>query len=99
MKTGWVYKITINNTIRYIGVSNSPKTRFKQHLREFHKKDKYLYRMIRESGLDESYMCFEIISEEMTILDAKRLEAKLILDDYFGNKTLWQSAPFSFKYF
>jgi hypothetical protein len=99
MKTSWVYIIKVNNIVRYIGVSNNPKRRFKQHLRDFNKKDKYLYKMMRESGLDESYMQFEIISEEMPVLDARRLEAKLILDDYFSDKMLWQSSPFSFKYF
>ena len=53
---------------------------------------------MREMHLDESYLVLEVISE-LPILDARRLEAKIILEDYFSGKYLFQSAPFSFKYF
>jgi hypothetical protein len=99
-KTGFVYKIVIDGFIRYIGVTNNIKRRQKEHIRAFNKGDmKYLYKMMRESLLDEKYIVLETISDELSIIDARRLEAKIILDDYFTNKNLWQSAPFSFKYF
>jgi hypothetical protein len=99
-KTGFVYKIVIDGVVRYIGVSNNVIRRQKEHVRAFKKSnDKYLYRMMRESSLDESYLVLETISDELSIIDARRLEAKIILDDYFSDKNLWQSAPFSFKYF
>jgi hypothetical protein len=44
-------------------------------------------------------MTLEPICEFNNKLEASRMEAKLILDDYFGDKELWQAPPFSFKYF
>jgi len=100
MKTGFVYRIVIDGYVRYVGVSNNVVRRGKEHVRAFKKGDsKYLYKKMREGGLDESYLILEVISDELTILDARRLEAKIILEDYFSGKYLFQSAPFSFKYF
>jgi hypothetical protein len=99
-KTGFVYRIVIDDIVRYIGVTNNVNRRQKEHVRAFKKNnDKYLYRMMRESLLDENYLVLETISDELSIIDARRLEAKIILDDYFSDKNLWQSAAFSFKYF
>lgn len=100
MKTGFVYRIIIDGYVRYVGVTNNVIRRTKEHVRAFKKGDnKYLYKKMREMHLDENYLVLEIISEELPILEARRLEAKIILEDYFSGKYLFQSAPFSFKYF
>jgi hypothetical protein len=100
MKTGVVYEILVNGTRRYIGVTNNLNRRQKEHTRALLLgKDKYLYRKIRESAPDQPEIAFNQISDELPILHARRLEAKYILDDYFNKKELWQSPPFSFKYF
>ena len=99
MKTSKVYEIKVDGVRRYIGVSNNINRRFKEHLRDFNKKDKYLYRMCRESGLNESHLVLNEITEDLPVLDARRYEAFLILQDYFSERLLYQSPPFSFKYF
>jgi predicted GIY-YIG superfamily endonuclease len=94
----YIYQIKINGDVRYIGYTNNPKRRFTQHKKSLEIGDKkYLYKKIRE--LIEPSLEWEIIATFENSGDAKRWEAYLILQDYFTNKSLWQSFPVSFKYF
>lgn len=97
----YVYVIKIEGVVRYIGITNNIKTRQSQHrrdLKNFNGKGKYLYKMIRESGL-ELNIELEVIYEFKNRGDAARMECFLILKDYFGDKELYQSYPISIKYF
>lgn len=98
-KNNLLYEIIVDGTRRYIGITNNLRRRSKEHLRLIKSdNNKYLYRKIRESQLEPSITILAM-SDEMPILEAKRLECYLILKDYFNKKELWQSAPISFKYF
>jgi len=100
MKNKVVYEIRINGVRRYIGITNNFVRRQKEHLRAIKAgKDKYLYQKINELPLETTKISFKQISEELTSIESARLEAWLILSDYFQNKELYQSPPFSFKYF
>jgi hypothetical protein len=100
MKTGIVYEIKINDIRRYVGVTNNFIRRQKEHIRCIKlNKAKYLYQMINETPPEETKISFRQLTGEVSILEARRYEAYLILDDLFSEKSLWQYAPYSFKYF
>lgn len=100
MKTAVVYEIKVNGVRRYIGITNNFIRRQKEHIRDIKKgKSKYLYQKINETPPELLKLEFRQLSEELPVLEIKRLEAHYILQDYFTNKELWQWAPFSFKYF
>lgn len=93
-----VYEIRIDGIIRYIGYTDSFKRRKAQHINLISKDTtKYLYKKINE--LTSPKIEIVINKEFENKGDAKRWEAYLILNDYFGKKQLWQSFPVSFKYF
>jgi predicted GIY-YIG superfamily endonuclease len=95
----YIYEIIVDGVRRYVGQTNNIKRRQSQHIREYKKEgNKYLYRMIRENSPD-TIISLNIIKEVESKLEANRLEAYLILMDYYGDKQLWQSIPFSVKYF
>lgn len=88
----YVYKIEINNIIRYYGITNDIKKRTYQH--NYHLKkgaNKDLYNNIRKINITS------INLDEVKIfkkrIDAKRYECLLILTDYFNNQELWQKVP------
>ena len=94
-----VYEIKIDDVVRYIGITNNLKRRQKEHNKSFRvDPKKFLYKKIKEYH-QEIDLSLEPIYEYENKLEASRMEAKLILDDYFGEKKLWQAPPFSFKYF
>jgi len=94
----FVYEIIIDGVRRYVGITNNIKRRQSQHIRDLKSKDKYLYKMIRENS-PETIISLNIIAQFDNKGDAARWECKLILDDYFSDKNLWQSFPVSIKYF
>ena len=94
----FVYEIIVDGVRRYVGITNNIKRRQSQHIRDAKTKDKFLYRMIRENS-PETTISLNIIAEFDNKGEAARWECKLILDDYFSDKNLWQSFPISIKYF
>jgi predicted GIY-YIG superfamily endonuclease len=94
----YVYEIVVNGVRRYIGMTNDIKRRQSQHRRDFKKGNKYLYKMIRENS-PEMIISLHIVNEFDNKGDCSRWECKLILDDYFEERNLWQSFPISMKYF
>jgi predicted GIY-YIG superfamily endonuclease len=95
----WVYRIQIDGVTRYIGITNNLKRREKEHNKLFRNDlKKFFYKKVREYH-NEIEMTLEPICEFNNKLEASRMEAKLILDDYFRDRELWQAPPFSFKYF
>lgn len=96
--TYYVYIIKLD-TIRYVGMTNNIKTRQAQHRRDFKKQKKYLYKMMKENNYTEKDIILQPIFSSETKYIVARKECQLILNDYFNNKELWQSAPFSFKYY
>lgn len=100
MKSGVVYEIKVNGVRRYVGVTNNFVRRQKEHLRAIKNgQSKYLYQKINETPPELTKISFSQISDELTILEARRFEGFLILSDWFNRRELWQSAPYSFKYF
>lgn len=94
-----IYKIKVGGITRYIGYTDNLIRRQKEHIRDYKAgKDKYLYRMTRESLPETTYELL-LIKEFSNKGDAKKYEALLILLNYFGERTLWQSPPVAFKYF
>ena len=95
----YVYSIKIGGVIRYIGVTDNITRREKEHIRGAKKgQGKYLYVRIKENAPEE-IISLSIVNQFNNKGDAKRYEALLILQDFFGEKKLWQSFPISIKYF
>jgi predicted GIY-YIG superfamily endonuclease len=95
----YVYRIKVDGVTRYIGITNNPVRRQKEHRRDYEKGDaKYLYRMTREVSPETRYE-LEIVKEFDLLIDAKRWECFLILKDWFSKRQLWQSQPISIKYY
>jgi len=94
----YVYEIIIDGVRRYIGMTNDIKRRQSQHRRDLKTKDKYLYKMVRESS-PETIIILNIVKEFENKGDCSRWECKMILDDYFNERLLWQAFPVSMKYF
>lgn len=86
-----VYKIEIDNIVRYIGHTNNLKRRQTQHnylLKKGVKKDLY------DNISDKSTKITLIPMREFkSKVDAKRYECLFILTDYFTQKKLWQKLP------
>ena len=97
-KIYYVYEIIVDDIRRYIGITDNIKRRQSQHRRDLKSKDKYLYKMIRETS-PETIITLNIINEFENKGDCSRWECKMILDDYFNKKELWQSFPITIKYF
>jgi len=96
----YVYQIKVGGVVRYIGITNDVKRRQSQHRRDLkNEKNKYLYKMIKETLLEPIEIELEVINEFINKGDASRYEAYLILKDYFNDRQLWQSFPISIKYF
>lgn len=88
----YVYKIEIEGTIRYWGITNDIKRRQAQHnkgLLSDLKKD--LYVKLRELNVHEIHL-IEVHSFK-TRVEAKRMECMLILIDHFGPMELFQKVP------
>lgn len=94
----YVYVIIAGGKWRYVGITNNPKTREGQHRRGLKSGDtKELYQKFRSNGIEDIKL--KVIKQLPNKVEAMRLEAYLILQDYFSDKNLWQSPPFSFRYF
>ena len=96
----YVYRIKVDGVTRYIGITNNPGRRQKEHRRDYEKGDaKYFYRMTREVSPETRYE-LEIVKEFDLLSEAQKYEAMLILRFYFSDKDeLWQSCPTKFKYY
>lgn len=93
-----VYQIKIDGVVRYIGTTNNLKRRQTQHNYLFRKGNtKQLYENIRLYNKDNNIVLEEIYSSTNKT-EAMRYEALLILKDWFGDKTYWQTPPVNFKY-
>jgi predicted GIY-YIG superfamily endonuclease len=90
----WVYEIKIDGIRRYIGITNDLEKRQKQH-NYLIKKDnkKMLYKMIKKTNGDNYYISLEKLKPFKEKVDARRFECLIILNDYFGQKKLWQRVP------
>jgi predicted GIY-YIG superfamily endonuclease len=97
-KIYYVYEILVDDVRRYVGITDNIKRRQSQHRRDLKKGGKYLYKMIAENS-PETIISLNVIKEFNDKGDCSRWECKIILDDYFNEKKLWQSFPISIKYF
>lgn len=95
----YTYEIKINGQKRYIGMTSNIERRKKEHSKAAlaEKPKKLLYKKMQE--LENPEIEYAIIAEHEKKSDCARYEAMLILQDYFAEKELWQSPPFSFRYF
>lgn len=94
----YLYEIIINDTRRYIGITNDLKRRQREHNRGLKNGDKkYLYHKLQDNDIQE--VDLKLIEEFNNKSDAMRMEAYLIIEDWFSNRQLWQSPPIGFKYF
>jgi predicted GIY-YIG superfamily endonuclease len=95
-----VYEIRFSGEVRYIGITNDLKRRQRQHRFESKREDlkKFLYKMKAEHHQEEDIVLKEVFMTEKKI-EAIRMEAHLILKDWFDKRKLWQSAPHIVKYF
>lgn len=89
----WVYRVEVLGTTRYIGHTDDIERREKQHNYLCFRlgKDKKLYRQIKKTDVKKIQLI--PIKTFGTKIEAKRWEAFLILNDYFGRRELWQSIP------
>lgn len=90
----WVYEIKIKGIRRYVGITNDIVKRQKQHnylMKKMTKK--MLYNMIKKTSGDDYYISLEKLKPFKTKVDARRFECLIILNDYFGQKALWQRVP------
>ena len=89
----WVYRIEIAGVTRYVGYTQDIDSREKQHNYLCFKKakKKVLYNNIRMTNTREIKLL--PVKTFPTIIEAKRYEAYLILNDYFNKKELWQHIP------
>jgi predicted GIY-YIG superfamily endonuclease len=88
-----VYCIIYEGQIIYVGMTDNIKRRTSQHNRmlRMQPESKELYKFLHEKGTTEIILIPINTFESRT--DAKRLEAYLILDDYFGDRLLKQKVP------
>lgn len=98
--TYFVYEIVLNGTRRYVGITNNIKRRQAEHRRDVNKSNlkKYFYKMIVDYDLSREIVLNRIYAFDNKT-EAMRMEAKLILDDWFEERKLWQHPPYSFKYY
>ena len=93
-----VYEIRINDVRRYVGVTDDIKRRTYEHNHHYKiGKKKELYTELRNlnwSAPLELRVLFTFGKKS----DAEKMEALLILMDYFTKKDLWQAAPVNIKY-
>jgi len=100
-----VYKFVLNGVIRYFGRTKNPKSRLSQHIsscyniknkaysKEFYKYVRSIYPN-KESGSEALKQAFIIIYTYKKLVDSKRMEMYLILDNYFNKGfTLYQKIP------
>lgn len=92
-KEYFIYKIQVNDIPIYIGRTNNLKRRTYQHNYYCFTKhiNKELYNYIR--SLNIAIIELEIIFIYNSLIEAKRMECYLILQDYFNNKNLKQKVP------
>lgn len=88
----FVYEILFNGDRIYVGQTNDMKKRTYQHNYQLKKgKDKELYNFLRNNNIKEITLkdlyCYEKRA------DAKRREALIILNDYFGANSLMNKIP------
>lgn len=91
----YVYKILIDNQIRYIGYTKDMAIREKQHnyLCFTARKNKILYNNIRKDFPNIKQIKLKLVKRLPDKLTAKRYECLLILTDYFSQRKLWQRVP------
>jgi predicted GIY-YIG superfamily endonuclease len=88
----YLYKVEISGIIRYYGITNDLKRRQSQHNLGLHKREKKeLYDFLVEQEIDKITLIEVQIFKKR--IDAKRMEAFLILEDYFSKKELKQKVP------
>lgn len=88
----YVYTISDNDIVIYIGRTNNIKHRTYQHNYLYKKgQKKALYDYLKSIGFSDSIE-LNIVYKGSKI-DCKRYEMKLILEDYFGDKNLKQKVP------
>lgn len=71
-----IYSISRHTHLRYIGITENPDRRWKQHKRRSRSSEKPLYREMREFGTD-SYT-FEVFGQNLTLEEARDTERILI---------------------
>lgn len=87
-----VYQVKYLDVVVYIGRTNNLLRRQKEHNRCLNNGDKKaLYLFLQSKGVDE--IILEPVAENLKLVDAKRMEMLLILQDYFGEKNLKQKVP------
>ena len=92
-KKFYVYTISLNNWVIYIGMTDNIKRRETQHNYLYKKgKEKDLYDYLRLQNFTDRIELKPIKALD-TRVEAKRYECFLILTDYFGNKLLKQKVP------
>ena len=95
----YVYKIEIDNIIRYIGYTKDIDQRETQHRKDCYNinskaYNKHLYRWYREQKDNCSEgLKLVPIGEYKTKVDAKRAECLEVILDYFGEHNLKQKVP------
>jgi predicted GIY-YIG superfamily endonuclease len=88
-----VYVIKLGDVVRYVGYTGNLKLREKQHNYHYKKgTKKELYDNLRLFSYNDELVLEEIKSFNLEI-EAKRFECKMILDDYFFRRELWQKVP------
>ena len=88
----WVYRIEVNGTVRYVGITCTLKRRQTQHNTGLKKGEvKELYDFLRAEEIET----IELIPVQQfpTRVMAKRYECLLILQDLFGKHELKQKCP------
>ncbi len=76
MNSTSVYSISCNDEVVYVGISVDPKRRWRQHLSDAVKKDRPLYRAMRERGV--SSFNFNIFGCDLSNAEAVEIERVLI---------------------
>jgi len=91
----YVYQIKINNTVRYIGISNDLDRREAQHRSGVKSNTpKPFYQWCNTNGIKASDITLEPIFKHSKRVEVKRYEAFWILHYYFSdNNTLLNKLP------
>jgi predicted GIY-YIG superfamily endonuclease len=96
----FIYEILVDGVRRYVGMTNDLSRREKEHNRGLKSGEKKtLYKKLYLEGKAFEEIKLNKLYEFVTKTDAVRMEAYLILEDWFNEKELWQAPPRAIKYF